>query len=393
MLERLGQQSAELGELALDPAGAEPDVARAEEHLVLLDDDLEPRALDGRGDADEIGECACGHDGCQVLRRAALEWRRAHRHAVRVGCGHRQHTARELDQDAREDRAGIVAGGGPENALCRLQEGLAIDAEGTAVIDLGEAREVVRVVGVQRVAAGAALERHQAGPVARGELDLLGRQVAHDVEQQPTGHDDPTGLVHVRQELRPHGELHVGRGELDRLLRRGRVDQHARQDLHARALRDPPGYDLEVLEKVVLGAGDPHGARSLDGWAAHTATRTEARSVLLSRSSREKDPVVHSKAVDAVGKRLKHLLRLDFSRVSSGDGHPRRPMRRPRPARRAPTRGAVHTGPPVNPGSGRGEFEAVVSHRGPSSSTTRPTHRHIGTARATGEPDGRELQA
>ena len=46
VLERLGQQPAELGELALDAPGAEPDVGGAEEHLVLLDDDLESLAAD-----------------------------------------------------------------------------------------------------------------------------------------------------------------------------------------------------------------------------------------------------------------------------------------------------------------------------------------------------------
>jgi len=42
------------------------------------------------------------------------------------------------------------------------------------VIDLRQPREVVGIVGVQRVAAGAAFEREQPGPVTGGEHDLLG---------------------------------------------------------------------------------------------------------------------------------------------------------------------------------------------------------------------------
>ena len=195
-----------------------------------------PSPFDGGGDADEIRQCARGDDRREVLGRAALERRGAHRHAIGVGGGHREHAARELDEDTGEDGARIIARGGTQDALRRREEGAAIDAEGTTVIDLGQPRKVIGIIGVQRVAAGAAFEREQPGPVAGGEHDLLRRQMAHDVEQQPSRHDDATRLVHVGEELGPDGQLHVGGGELDRCLGRLRIDQDARQDLHARTL-------------------------------------------------------------------------------------------------------------------------------------------------------------
>ena len=224
-------------------------------------------------DADEVGQGARRHQRGEILGRAAFERGRAHRHAIGVGGGHRQHAAREFDKDARQDRAGVVARGGAQDALRRLEEGLAVDPEGASVVDLRKPREVIGVVGVEGVLARAALQLEQARTISRGEHDLLRRQVADDVEQQPPRHDHAPRLVHVGEQLRPDGQLHVGGGELDRLLGGRRVDQHPRQDLDTRTLRHAPGHDLEVSEKVVLGAGDAHGARSLDGTAAHTATR------------------------------------------------------------------------------------------------------------------------
>ena len=182
VLERLGQQPAELGELPLDAASSEPDVSRPEQHLVLLDDDLQAVAFDRGGDADEIRQCARGDDRGEVFRRPALEGRGAHRHAIGVGRGHREHAACELDEDAGQDGAGIVARSGSQDALRRREEGAAVDSEGTTVIDIRQSREIIGIVGVQRVAAGAAFEREKTGPVAGGEHDLLRRQVAHDVE-------------------------------------------------------------------------------------------------------------------------------------------------------------------------------------------------------------------
>ena len=121
-----------------------------------------PSPVDGGGDADEIRQCARGDDRREILGRAALERRGAHRHAIGVGRGHREHAARELDEDAGEDGARIIARGGAQDALRRREEGAAVDAEGATVIDLRQPREVVGIVGVQRVAAGAAFERQQA---------------------------------------------------------------------------------------------------------------------------------------------------------------------------------------------------------------------------------------
>ena len=157
------------------------------------------------------------------------------------------------------------------------------------MIDLRKPREIVGIVGVQRVAAGTAFERQETWPIARGEHDLLRRQVPDDVEQQSSGHDDAPRLVHVGEELRANGQFHVGGRELDGLLGRRGVDQNARQDLDARALRHAAGHDLKVLEKVVLGAGDPHGARSLDGSAAHTASMPRLVAYRVLRCSRREN--------------------------------------------------------------------------------------------------------
>jgi hypothetical protein len=96
--------------------------------------------------------------------------------------------------------------------------------------------------------------------------------VADDVEQQAPRHDDATRLVHVGEQLRAHRELHVRRRQEHGLLGRRRLDQDARQDLDARALRHAATNNLKLFEKIVLGARDAHGQRSLDGSAAHTAT-------------------------------------------------------------------------------------------------------------------------
>ena len=65
--------------------------AGAEEHLVLLDDDLQSRSPPTAAEIRSRSASArCGDDRRERLRRAAVERRRAHRHAVGVGRGHRQ---------------------------------------------------------------------------------------------------------------------------------------------------------------------------------------------------------------------------------------------------------------------------------------------------------------
>ena len=96
------------------------------------------------------------------------------------------------------------------------------------------------------------------------------------------------GSCDVGEQLAAHRQLHVGGRELDGRLGRGGVDQDAREDLHARALRHAACHHLEVLEKVVLGAGDTHSGRSLDGSAAHAASMPEGRTRGCSSLEREK---------------------------------------------------------------------------------------------------------
>ncbi len=132
-----------------------------------------------------------------------LERRRAHRHAVGVGRGHRQHAVCELDEDAGEHGARVVARRRPEHALRSLEERLARDVEGALVIDLGEPRKVVGVVGVQRVAARAALQLQQARPRPRTASTFWGGRWRTMSSSSRPGHDDAARLVHLgRGDLR-----------------------------------------------------------------------------------------------------------------------------------------------------------------------------------------------
>src|SRR5439155_17238043 len=82
VLEALREELLVVRELAVDAARREPDAVRAEEHLVLLNPELD-LTLAG-GDPRQLSECA-GRDDRLELRQVTADRRLADRQAVRVG--------------------------------------------------------------------------------------------------------------------------------------------------------------------------------------------------------------------------------------------------------------------------------------------------------------------
>ena len=118
-------------------------------------------------------------------------------------------------------------------------------------------REVLGALGVQRVLARAAGDAHRAGAGRLLDHHLGLRQRADDLEQEPAGEHRRSRLVHLGRHRDPHGELHVGRGQLHRALRLG-THEHAGEDLDGGALGHAPGRDLQPTEQVILGTDDFH---------------------------------------------------------------------------------------------------------------------------------------
>ena len=104
VLERLGQQPPELGELPLDAAGAEPDVPVPNSTWFSSTTISSLPSLDRRRRCGRDPTVRARHDRRQLLGRAALELRRAHRHAIGVGRGHRRARRRRTRRGHRSGR-------------------------------------------------------------------------------------------------------------------------------------------------------------------------------------------------------------------------------------------------------------------------------------------------
>ncbi len=122
-------------------------------------------------------------------------------------------------------------------------------------------------------------------------------------------------------------QLHVGRRELDRRLGIDCASIRTPERICTLERCDTPrATTWRSLEKVVLGAGDAHGARSLDGSAAHTASVPGRPASEVVRCSTEREPVERSRRVEAVGGCEKYLLtEPNRAHVWTGDAHPRSP--------------------------------------------------------------------
>ena len=255
VLERLGQQLPVVGELAVDAAGREPDALHAEQDLVLADRHLDAVRVDSGGDPAELHERAGRHDGLGVAARPRDDGL-LHAQPVAVGGGHGHPAVAELDQDAGQHGPRLVARGRPRDVVDRRNEGLAFERERGAG-GLRQVGEVLGALGMQGVLARAAGDAHRAGAGRLLDRHLGLRQRADDLEQEPSGEHRRSRLVHLGRHRHAHGELHVGRRQLDRALGLG-AHEHAGEDLDRRALRHAPGRDLQPAEQVILGTDDFH---------------------------------------------------------------------------------------------------------------------------------------
>ena len=174
---------------------------------------------------------------------------------VRVGRGHHDLAAVEAHEDAGQHRARLVTRGGASDAMNRLEQRLAIDRERLHRVELGEAREVVRVVHVERVARTARGDVRDRFCGLVFDRDLVRRQQPHDVGKCLPRQDDRSVAFDLRLDVRPERELHVGGCQAKLLALR--VEQDAREDLYRGAGRDGPRHDAECLDEIVLGSGDP----------------------------------------------------------------------------------------------------------------------------------------
>ena len=169
----------------------------------------------------EIGQRARRHDRGQLLGRAALERRRAHRHAVGVGRGHRQHAVRELDEDAGEDGAGVVARGGAQHALAQPARNVLARRRRRCDRDRSPAAAGSRRRRRCAASSGWRRTRASAGPGPRrrpASTCCAGRWRTMSSSSRPGTTTRPGSCTSARS-LRAHRELHVRRRQLDRARR------------------------------------------------------------------------------------------------------------------------------------------------------------------------------
>ena len=81
------------------------------------------------------------------------------------------------------------------------------------------------------------------------ERQLVLRQRADDVEQQPAGDDDGAVALGLRLDRHADAELHVGGLELDASVARAQED--AGEGLDGAAGRDAAHGDAELLQELV----------------------------------------------------------------------------------------------------------------------------------------------
>ena len=260
MVERLRDELPVVGELAVDAAGRERHAVDAEDDLVLADGDVDGVGGCGGRDARELGEGAGRDDGLGVAARTGQRGL-LDREPVGVRGGHRHGAVAELHQDAGQHRTGLVLRRRPGDVVDRRDERGAIDGE-RGPRRLGEMREVLGALRVERVLARAAGELHRSAAGRLLERHGLLRQRADDLEKQPSCEHRRARLGDVCLKARPDRELHVGRRELDRSAGLG-ADEDAGEDLDGRALRHPAGHDLETIEQVFLRTDDLHAGKLL----------------------------------------------------------------------------------------------------------------------------------
>ena len=270
MLERLRQKLPVVRELAVDPARREPDAPDREEDLVLLHADRDLVAVSG--DPRQLLQRAAGDDGLELGSRR-VERRLLHGEAVRVGGRHHELVAGELDEDAGQHGARLVARSRARDTADRLEQRLTVDRERLRLGELRQPREVLGVVRVECVARGARADVNDRLRRAMLDRDVVSRQQPRDVDECAAGQHHGTVALHLRRHGSAQRKLHVRRGQ-PKLVTVG-LEQDPRQDLDRRAARNGTTDEREALHELVLRAGNPQPGTDCDVTLDHLGILVE----------------------------------------------------------------------------------------------------------------------
>src|SRR5918994_6516199 len=241
----LGKQLRMVRELTIDQPGAERDGADAEDRLVARQPHLQrvlPTGLDQPG---ELPQRSRWDVRLEALRYGGRELRGLHGESIGVGGHHRHLIALDGDEDARENRASFVAGGGARDTVDRVAE-RGRGQRDPLSLRLGEAREVVRRQGAKMEARGSRADLDVALGLAKGESDGAIGKGAGDLDEEPAGEDDRSASLDLTLEANLEPELHIGRAERRTTVR---GDQDSRERLKGSAGRDGARDHEQGIEK------------------------------------------------------------------------------------------------------------------------------------------------
>ena len=148
VVELLGQELAVVRELAVDATRREPRSVGAEDHVVLLQAELQ---IVGAGrDAGELLEGARRDDRLEI-RECPLDRGLLHGEPVRVGRRHDDLARLEPHEDPGEHRPAFVTRRASADARDRVDQRVAIDRVQRRELDIRQTREVLARIGVQAV--------------------------------------------------------------------------------------------------------------------------------------------------------------------------------------------------------------------------------------------------
>ena len=184
-----------------------------------------------------------------------VERRLLHGKPVRIRGRHDELVAGELDEDAGEHGARLVARSRARDTADRLEQRLAIDRERLRLGELRQPREVLGVVRVERVARAARGDVNDRLGGAMLDRDLVSRKKPGDVDQRAPRKHDRAVALHARRHGGAQRKLHVRRGQAQ-LVALG-LEQDPRQDLNRRPARDGAANEREALHELVLRARNP----------------------------------------------------------------------------------------------------------------------------------------
>ena len=212
---RLGQQLPVVRELPVDQPRGQDHAAEREQHLVLADADAQLLVLGVGHDARQLLERPRRHVDLERRRQRRLERRLLDAQPVGVGRDHPQLAVGGRDEDPGQHRPRLVARGRAGD-LQRGRRRTRRPGSATAElgVGLGERREVL---GAQRADVERGVARDELDVLLGGpqlERDGLGRQRAHDVEQQPRREHDDALAGDLGLERDAQADVHVGGAQL-----------------------------------------------------------------------------------------------------------------------------------------------------------------------------------